>query len=110
MKTIGVRTLRENPGILSQCADAGEYILLTNRNKPMSLSIPFNQALIEHGVHVSLAVGLFEQGVISLVKAAQIANLPVQDFLTHLKAYDIVVLDQSEDELQADLATLNGLT
>ena len=46
MKTIGVRALRENPGVLSQSAAAGEFVLLTNRNDPISLSVPFDEELL----------------------------------------------------------------
>lgn len=106
MKTIGIRALCENPGILNQCANAGEYVLLTNHNQPMSLSVPFNRALIDNGVHVNLAIGLFEQGTVTLVKAAKIAKLSVQDFLEHLSLYGVVVVDQSADELSHDLGVL----
>lgn len=106
MKTVGVRALRENPGILNQCADNGEYVLLTNRNQPMSLSVPFNRELIENGVHVSMAVGLFEQGLVTLVKAAKIAGMGAEEFLEHLALFGIVVVEQTPEELAEDLETL----
>lgn len=106
MKTVGVRALRENPGVLSQCADKGEYVLLTNRNQPMSLSVPFNRELIENGVHVSMAIGLFEQGVVTLVKAAKIAAMGTEEFLEYLALYGVVVIGQTPEELAEDLETL----
>lgn len=106
MKTVGVRALRENPGILNQCADMGEFVLLTNRNQPMSLSIPFDQRLLENGVHVSLAIMLFEQGAVTLVKAAKIADMSTEAFLAHLKTAGVIVLDQTAQELADDLKTL----
>ncbi len=106
MKTIGIRSLRENPSVLNQCANLGEYVLLTNRNQPMSLSIPFSQSLLDNGVHISMAVSLFEQGVITLVKAAKIAKMPVQDFLLCLNDYGVVVVEQSQQELHDDLEVL----
>ncbi len=106
MKTIGVSNLRENPSILNQCANLGEYVLLTNRNQPMSLSIPFSQSLLDNGVHISMAVSLCEQGVITLVKAAKIAKMPVQDFLLCLNDYSVVVVEQSQQELNDDLEVL----
>ncbi len=106
MKTVGVRALRENPGILNQCADSGEYVLLTNRNQPMSLSVPFNRNLIDNGVHISMAIGLFEQGLVTLVKAAKIAGMEIEDFLEYLALYGVVVVDQTPEELAEDLETL----
>lgn len=80
--------------------------MLTNRNQPMSLSVPFNHKLLDNGVNLSLAIGLYEQGTLTLAKAAKIARLPIQDFLAHLATYGIDVVEQTDDELLNDLATL----
>ena len=53
MKTVGVRALRENPGILSQAARDGDMVLVTNRSAPISLSVPFDDDLLKSGVHVN---------------------------------------------------------
>jgi len=81
MKTIGVRALRENPGALSQSAVAGEYVLVTNRNDPVSLSIPFDDRLLETGVHVTIATKLYGEGLLTLTKAAKLAKLSPEAFL-----------------------------
>lgn len=106
MKTIGVRALRENPGVLSKCAAKGEYILVTNRNAPQSLSIPFSDELIKAGVHLNVAIDLYEQGVLTLVKAANLARLPVESFINKLSVFGISVVDQSPEELDSDLKAI----
>lgn len=106
MKTIGVRALRENPGVLSQSAAAGEFVLVTNRNAPISLSIPFGEDLLKSGVHVNVALKLYEDNVLTLVKAARLAKMPVEEFMKHLANLDIVVADQTSEELESDLGTL----
>ena len=106
MKTVGVRALRENPGVLSQSAAEGEFVLLTNRNDPISLAIPFDDELLRSGIHVNLAIALYEQKAITLVKAAALAKLSVEAFLALLAKANIVVVDQSLEELQSDLDTL----
>ena len=106
MKTVGVRALRENPGVLSQSATEGELVLLTNRNDPISLAIPFDDELLHSGIHVNLAIALYEQKAITLVKAAALAKLSVEAFLALLAKANIVVVDQSLEELQSDLDTL----
>ncbi len=107
MKTIGVRALRENPGVLSQAAADGEFVVITNRNKPSSISVPFDDVLLESGIHVSLAISAFETGVLPLVKAARLAKMPVESFLEKLALLGIDVVDQSTAELDADLAALD---
>ena len=107
MKTIGVRALRENPGVLSQSAEAGEYVLVTNRSDPVSLAIPFDEDLLQLGVHVNVAIKLYQDGVLTLPRAARIARLSVEEFLGKLAILGVVVVEQDADELEADLAALN---
>ena len=101
------RALRENPGVLSQSAAAGEFVLVTNRNDPIALAIPFSDELLRAGVHVDLAVKLFEEGVVSLVKAARLAKMPVEDFMNTLASLGVAVVDQSSEELSSDIAALD---
>lgn len=108
MKTIGVRALRENPGVLSQCAEAGELIMVTNRNNPISLSVPFSDELLQSGIGVSMAVKLFEEGVLTLTKSAKFAKMPVEEFLLKLTALGVIVVDQTAKELESDLEAISG--
>lgn len=108
MKIVSVRALRENPGVLSQSAGAGEYVLVTNRNTPVSLSIPFNDVLLESGVHLNVAVKLYDEGLLTLVKAAKLAGLPVESFIRMLSSYGVTVAGQSAEELASDLDALHG--
>jgi len=107
MKTIGVRALRENPGVLSQSAAAGELVLITNRNDPISLAIPFDDDLLRAGVHVSIALKLYAEGVLTLPKAARLAKMPVEEFMKRLTCLDIVVVNQTSEELESDLDAIN---
>lgn len=107
MRTIGVRALRENPGVLSKCASKGEYVLVTNRNTPLSLSIPFTDDLLDAGVHINIAISLYQQGMLTLVKAACLAQMPVESFIHKLSVFGIEVVDQTEDELLSDLKALD---
>jgi len=63
--------------------------------------IPFNQTLLENGVHRSMALNLFGAGCLTL--AARIANLTIYDFLDLLKDTDIPVVDYSPTELELEV-------
>jgi len=108
MKTVGVRALRENPGVLSQSAEKGELVLLTSRNDPISVAVPFDDALLKSGVHVSLAVKLYEEGALTLARAAGLAKMPIERFLACLKAQGINVVTMTSADLDADMESLGG--
>lgn len=108
MKTIGVQELSGDPNMLSQSAGEGSFVLVTDHNKPIFLSIPFDDALLRSGVHINVAVKCYEEGTLTLVKAAQLANMPVEAFMKTLADLGVVVVDQSAEELEADLKTVSG--
>jgi predicted HTH domain antitoxin len=106
MKSIGIRALRENPGLLSQAAAEGKLLLVTNRSEPVSIALPFGDDLIKAGIHVQLAIKLFEEGVLTLSKAANLAHMSVEHFMSSLASLGITVVHQSADELLEDLQEL----
>ncbi len=106
MKSIGIRALRENPGLLSQAAAEGKLLLVTNRSEPVSIALPFGDDLIKAGIHVQLAIKLFEEGVLTLSKAANLAHMSVEQFMNSLASLGITVVHQSADELREDLQEL----
>ena len=80
MKTIGVSALRPK-------SRAAESIPLQRVNMfwlPIGVRPfrwrSFNADLLQAGVHVSLAIRLFEDGTLSLAKAAKLAKMPVESF------------------------------
>jgi len=106
MQTIGIRALRTNPALLSNNAKKGILTLVTNHSEPVSLSVPFDNVLLSLGIHVHLAIKLFEEGNLTLQKAAKLAHLPVETFLNNLAVLGIVVVDQTAEDLDAELKHL----
>ncbi len=107
MESLGIRALRENPGQLTKNAQAGKCTLLTNRNKVMAITIPFDETLIKQGLKIKLAAALFEDQSITLVNAAKIADLSVETFIEKLGIMGIAVIRQSQEELEKDLLNLD---
>jgi predicted HTH domain antitoxin len=103
MQTIGIRALRTNPGLLSRNAKKGLLTLVTSHSMPVSLSVPFDDTLLSLGIHVLLAIKLFEEGEITLKRAAKLADLSTEAFLNRLSILGIVVVDQTADELDSEL-------
>jgi predicted HTH domain antitoxin len=52
-------------------------------------------------------VKLFEEGVLTISKAAKLAALPVEAFMARLAVLGIVVVDQTADELVSDLTNID---
>ena len=106
MEMFGIRDLRERSGDLTRAAEAGQLTIITKRDTPLMVGIPFTRELLEQGVGVNLAIHLFQNRLATLAKAARIADKPLAEFIQMLGAIGINVVDYDPDELDRDLNSL----
>jgi predicted HTH domain antitoxin len=107
METFTIRELRERSGDLSREAEAGRLSLVTRHGQPLFVSVPFTDELLQAGVHTALAVSLFKNGAITSARAAKLARMNLADFLAHLSAQGIPVVDYDPAELEQELAVFD---
>ena len=105
MDAYSVRDLRNHSSRLMKDADEGRLSIITKRGKPAILAIPFDEQSLRLGLDKDLALRLFENGSVTLSKAARIAGLPVSAFMDLLSRFDIPTVDYPAGELE-DEATL----
>jgi prevent-host-death family protein len=103
MQTFSIRDLREKSGELSREAEAGNPALITRRGKPLMVTVPFNQQLIENGIYIALAEQLYCDGYITLGRAAKIAGMSYSQFTEHLSALGISIVDYPVEDLADEL-------
>ena len=78
--------------------------MVTQKGKPMFLALPFDERLVSTGIYVAMAIKLFEDGVLSLGKAAQMAGVDYKQFAKQLAALGIAAVDYSSTDLKDELA------
>jgi prevent-host-death family protein len=98
-----VRDLRQRSGDLIREAEHGHLSLITKRGRPAILAVPFDERLLELGVHRALALRLFEQRHLTLVQAARLAAVNVEEFVALLGDAGIPAVDYPPDELAEEL-------
>ena len=106
MDTFTIRDLRERTGELVRDAEAGELSVVTKHGRPVFVAVPFDETMIREGVKVALAVKLFDSEVVSLGKAAKLAGMSQSEFIDHLGALKIPVVQYSTDELESELKAI----
>ncbi len=104
--TFSVRDLRERTGALTRDAESGRLSLVTKRGKPLFVALPFTEEVLTEGVGFALAMQLYEEGVLTAARAATLANMSLAAFLEELSELGIPVVDYSEEELDAEIASL----
>lgn len=108
MQTFTLLELRERASELSREAEEGRLALVTRHGKPLFVSVPFTGELLAAGVHTALAVALFQNGQLTSARAAQLAKMSLPQFLAHLSAQGIAVVDYDPAELEQELAAFDS--
>ena len=103
MLSFGIRNLREKIGSYAAQAEAGAISIITRNGTPLTVNIPFDETLVKLGVHKALAVKLYQEGVLTLNKAARLAGMPMDKFIAVLGSVGITVFDYDTDDVQKEL-------
>ena len=98
-----VRDLRERTGELIRDAEEGRLSLVTKHGRPTMLALPFDERLLSHGVHRSLALKLFEEGHVGLSAAAKIAGVSSEEVLDLLSQVGIDAVRYPAGELAREV-------
>lgn len=82
MKAVGIRELKDNPTSVLHAARQGP-VVITNRDDPEALLLSLRDlGPDEPDVRAALATSLFDQGALSLGRAARLAGVPLEAFVT----------------------------
>ncbi|WP_262964277.1 UPF0175 family protein [Methylobacter psychrophilus] len=107
MKTVNVSGLKNNPSEALRMAH-NDLVLVMNRNEPDALMIGLKSSKIigMPGVRKALATALFKDGELSLARSAKLADTPLADFIAHVSRLGIPVINQTAEDVQQDMDTL----
>ncbi len=108
MYVVNVSGLKNNPSEALRAARDG-LVVVMNRDQPDAVMIGLHggNLLAEPGARAALAVALFRDGGLSLVRAAKMASMPLASFIAHLSRLGIPVVEQTDDEVKEDIETLD---
>ena len=99
-----VRDLRNRSGELLKDAEAGQVSLITKHGKPAIVAVPFDERLVNHGVHRAMALDLFESHQLTLAQSAKVADLSLEAFIELLGEAGIPAVDYPPEELEEEMA------
>jgi prevent-host-death family protein len=107
MEMFTVRDLRNRTGELIREAELGHLSVITKHGQPVFVAVPFDEALLESGVRVSMAIQLFADHKVTLVQAARLAGLSASEMMDKLADRKIAIADYSKEELLDDVEQFN---
>ena len=89
--------VEENPSRALRLAKEGPVLIL-NGNEPDAVLMHLDKSLTdtEAGMRPALAASLYQDGNVSLGKAAKISGLPLSEFVVHLGSLGIEIVRPDE--------------
>ena len=107
MKTVNVSGLKNNPSEALRYSHE-DLVLVMNRNEPDALTVGVNTGNVIDmpGVRKAMATALFKDGELSLARSAKLAKMALADFIEHISRLGIPVINQTAEEVQQDMDTL----
>jgi len=103
MQTYTLSDLREQCPQVLKNAEAGKLAVITHQGQPVFVAVPFDDTIIKTGLNVDLAIKLFDEEIISLGRAAELAGMNRIDFMNLLGEMGIAVVRYSPEELEEEL-------
>ncbi len=103
MDTFSVRDLREHTGALIHGAEAGKLSIVTKRGHPVFLAVPFTDELITLGLRQAIAIQLYKESVLTLVKATKFAGVSLEVFIKTLSDLKISVIQYTMEDVDQEL-------
>ncbi len=104
LDVFSARDLRQRSGELLKGAERGRLAIVTKHGRPAIVAVPLDGRLMELGVHRALALHLFERRQVTLVQAAKVASVPVEEFIELLGAVGIPAVDYPPEELDDEIS------
>jgi prevent-host-death family protein len=103
MDTFTVRDLREHTGQLIHDAEAGKLSLVTKHGRPVFLAVPFDENLLKLGLKQALAIKLYQEGTLTLEKAAKLADISIEAWIEILGSLGVSAVNYPPTDLKREL-------
>lgn len=105
MQTFKLSELQDNPDGLLRNTQEGHVSLVTRDGEAVFVTVPVDERLLASGFLEVIAVKLFQEGVLSLGKAAGLARQPIERFLESLAAAGVPAVAHDPFDLDRELAS-----
>ncbi len=106
METFSIRDLRERTGDLERTAESGHLSIVAKHGHPLFVAAPLDEHVLSQWINVALACRMFADKVLSLGKAARMANIPVECFIERLGEMGIPAVVYTDEEFDQELKVL----
>jgi predicted HTH domain antitoxin len=107
MHAVKVHELKNNPSeALRRARKAPVIVMKGDQPEAVIFHLDNDGLLSEPGMRRALATALFEEGHLSLGRAAKLAQMPLAEFIPYLGSKDIPAITGTAEDARKDLEVL----
>ena len=109
MYSITIRDLKNNPAIMTHHLEEGRPVFVTKHGKPIGITLPFDDSLVNQSIKELFFFDLYKQGEISFGKLAEFLDVSKEHLRKMFVALDLPVIDYPPSEVDDELKTLDSM-
>ena len=109
MHSVTIRDLKNNPATMTSYLEKGDPVFVTKHGKPIGITLPLDDAIINQNVKEILFFDLYKKGEISFGKLAEFLGVSKAKLRKMFTALDMPVLDYSVSEVREELEAFKNL-
>ena len=107
MDTFIVRDFRESIDTFVNDTELDKLTIVTKHGKPVFVTVPFSKEIVKSGVMFVLAARFFQDGIMSIGRAALFAGCSTSEFIDYLGKAGIPSVHYSAEELEQELYVID---
>lgn len=109
MQSVTIRDLKNNPANMTQHLEAGDAVFVTKHGKPIGITLPLDDSIVDRSVKELLFFDLYKKGEISFGKLAEFLDVSKPKLRKMFAALDMPVIDYEAADVAEELKVLDAL-
>jgi predicted HTH domain antitoxin len=109
MHSVTVRDLKNNPATMTSCLEKGDAVFVTKHGKPIGITLPVSDAIINQNIKEILFFDLYKKGEISFGKLAEFLGVSKTKLREMFTALEMPVVDYPTEEVLEELEAFKHL-
>jgi antitoxin (DNA-binding transcriptional repressor) of toxin-antitoxin stability system len=109
MHTVTIRDIKNNPANMTAPLENGHPVFVTKHGKPIGVTIPMLNEMVDQGVKELLYFDLYDRGEISFGKLAQFLGTGKRELRKMFDAMNKSVIDYSAQSVAQELELMRSL-